>query len=387
MRRCSVLLIVFLALTACAPEPPLEVAGPGEPIAQQLLRAAPFLKDAQFSTLLDFESPDDTVFVTMPVKSGAAVGNHAFTGHGSLRIDPGASTFSIKLDSLLAGRPFPGDWSMIGGYLYSEQPANVTIHFNASQVTSDVSLKPGVWTPVFIDLPPQATSPAPALVFDLASSHGIVWCDDIMLVNNQKLLTPPDPAWQVARKGTQLSGGAAGQFHFALANADVSQKGWICDEADAMRARFHSLENKTLTVYSDGRAFWNGEYRPMSGAVRDASYGKQNSTPATIEIDENVGRVDRNTPGDANNDGYNETTGSYRIEATGPRLELRFTPARGVPDPRPVLEISGMSFGKILATLEGRLIEITQRTADGHVLVELPATIDRPVTVDVRVEN
>ena len=100
-----------------------------------------------------------------------------------------------------------------------------------------------------------------------------------------------------------------------------------------------------------------------------------------------MGRVDRNTPGDANNDGYNETTGSYRIIAQSPRIEFRFVPARGTPDPRPVLEISGLPFGKVLATLEGRLIEGSQRAADGSLLLELPATIDRAATVDVRVEN
>ncbi len=73
--------------------------------------------------------------------------------------------------------------------------------------------------------------------------------------------------------------------------------------------------------------------------------------------------------------------------AQSPRIELRFVPAHGVPDPRPVLEISGLPFGKILATLEGRLIESAQRTNDGNVLIELPATIDRPATVDVRIEN
>jgi hypothetical protein len=53
----------------------------------------------------------------------------------------------------------------------------------------------------------------------------------------------------------------------------------------------------------------------------------------------------------------------------------------------PFLEISRLPFGKPLITLEGRLIEQSIRTASGTLLVELPAQIDRAVTVNVRIEE
>jgi hypothetical protein len=124
----------------------------------------------------------------------------------------------------------------------------------------------------------------------------------------------------------------------------------------------------------------------MSTAGQNPILHTQHQTPAQIEVTEGMGRVDRNTPGDTRNSGYNPTTGSYRIIATGPRIELRFIP-HGVPVLSPILEISGLPFGKPLITLEGRLIEQSTRTASGTLLVELPAQIDRAVTVNVRIEE
>jgi hypothetical protein len=141
-----------------------------------------------------------------------------------------------------------------------------------------------------------------------------------------------------------------------------------------------------MTVYADGRAFWDGQYKPMSVAARDPTLTAQHQSPAQIEVAEGMGRVDRNTPGDANDDGYNETTGSYRIIASGPRIEMRFSPTKS-PVLSPILEISGLPLGKPLVTLEGRLIEQSTRTSAGTLLVELPAKIDRPITVNVRIEE
>ncbi|MBV8780373.1 MAG: hypothetical protein JO353_03160 [Phycisphaerae bacterium] len=382
-----------LLLTACAVDaPPPSMTG--ETIAQQLLRVAPMLNDAQqFSVLLNFESRDDALFVQVPEKMGAVVDDHAFTGQCSYRIESGAPQLSVKLSGLLAGRPFPGTWTMVGGYVFSAQPARVTLHFDSPAMPQSrpVDLQPNLWTPVFIDIPSQPISaPPPSLVCEVSSPHGKVWFDDVMLVDNSKSYMPAAEAtegWTVQRRGTQIIAQSAGKFNLALVSMDVLPAGWQCDEANPVRARFHSLGNQTITVYRDGRSYWNGEFRGLDAHQRDGGQTRANQTPASIEIAESMGRVDRNTPGDANNDGYNETTGSYRIAANGPRIELRFTPAVGVAVPRPVLEFTGLPFGKILVTLEGRLIEQSQRTSDGHVLIELPATIDRSVTVDVRIED
>ena len=124
----------------------------------------------------------------------------------------------------------------------------------------------------------------------------------------------------------------------------------------------------------------------MNSALKsDPLYAADAQSPADVLVAEEMGRVNRSTPGDANNDGYNEAAGAYELLATGPRLELKLSP-RAVPIVRPVLEISGMPPGKVLVTVEGRLIDQTSRLDDGRLLLELPVRIDRPTIINVRIE-
>ena len=95
--------------------------------------------------------------------------------------------------------------------------------------------------------------------------------------------------------------------------------------------------------------------------------------------------VDRNRPGDANNDGYDESRGSYHILATGPRLELKLVP-QSTALARPVLEIIGMPAGEAIVNVEGRLVEDVTRLEDGTLLVQIPTQIDRPTSVSVNIQ-
>jgi hypothetical protein len=216
--------------------------------------------------------------------------------------------------------------------------------------------------------------------------------DDLMLVDNRKVFigSQKDAPWSIARRGFSFVGSAVGAFSFNLATTDAAANGWSLDEANQMRARFHSSGDssgaKNLTVYYDGRAIWDGQYRAMSVATQNPLYAAAHQSPGTIDIAEEMGRIDRNSAGDSNNDGYNELSGSYHIIATGPRIELRLTPHNS-PLIRPVLEVTGLPPGKILVTLEGQGIEQICRLNNGAVLVELPARIDQAVTIDLRVEE
>jgi hypothetical protein len=429
-RTCRLLpLLTLLAfaspsLTGCAgdqpPPPPIQNV---EPIGVQILRVVPSLKDERFSTLLDFESPDDAVFCAI-TQTGGAVAPAAtstlepHTGRASLQIPASATTLTIKLPSLLAGRAFPASWALIGGYFYCEQPAQLSVTLKPPLPGTQprpVDLPANTWTPVFAELPQGSpVQSIPMLQFDLPSPHAPIYCDDVMLIDNYKILTaPPDnavhdssgenaipaadvvagqmPPWTVSRRGLNYTGVVPDRFNFNLVTREFSPTGWTVDEANPMRARFHSDASdanpaRTLTIYADGRAFWDDEFKPMSIAAQNPVLAAQHRAPAKIEVSEGMGRVDRNTPGDTHNTGYNPTTGSYRIIATGPRIELRFAPTTA-PVLSPILEFSGLPFGDPIITLEGRLIEQATRTSSGTLLVELPAKIDRPVTVNIRIEN
>ena len=149
--------VALLAL-GCAPDPRDIVDYSNEPIGLQLLRAEPSLKGEKFYTLLDFESEDDIVFVA---SKPAAQQNfrHAHTGKASAAIGTSAK---INLGSVLLGRAFPGDWTLVGGYVWSERPATVHVHCHVggAEVQNSLELAGGKWTPAFVDLYTQLPTSA-----------------------------------------------------------------------------------------------------------------------------------------------------------------------------------------------------------------------------------
>src|SRR3954466_4430642 len=73
-----------------------------EPIGAQLVRVVPPLKNQRFSTLLDFESDPDRVFVNAKPTAQLTY-DRGHTGQRSLRVEPGTEHIAIKLASVLGG--------------------------------------------------------------------------------------------------------------------------------------------------------------------------------------------------------------------------------------------------------------------------------------------
>ena len=130
-----------------------------------------------------------------------------------------------------------------------------------------------------------------------------------------------------------------------------------------------------------------GEFRAAGACMPDAAeQARQHETPAEVDVAAATGRVNRATPGDANNDGYNEARGAYQVIAAGPRVELTITPRTSVLA-RPVLEIAGLPPGDVLVNMEGQLVGgATRLPGTGDLLIELPARLERPTQVNVRVQ-
>jgi hypothetical protein len=160
---------------------------------------------------------------------------------------------------------------------------------------------------------------------------------------------------------------------------------WTLDEANAMRVRFSGVGEESVTLYSDGRSYWAGDFRPVLAAASQAAYVHQHASPAEVSVPEAMGRLERRTPGDANNDGYNEQRGAYQIRASGARIDVKLAP-QSVALVNPILEVSDLPPGEVLATLEGKLVEHVVRADDGRVLVMIPARIERPMTLNLRVK-
>jgi len=110
----------------------------------------------------------------------------------------------------------------------------------------------------------------------------------------------------------------------------------------------------------------------------------QHNMQAVVSVPEDQGRVNRTSAGDANNDGYNETTGDYRIVAEARQVDVTLTP-RTPALFHPVVQVSGLPAGKVVATVEGRLIDEVVRLPGGNVLVEIPVQVDHVTTLSLRV--
>jgi hypothetical protein len=251
------------------------------------------------------------------------------------------------------------------------------------------------WTAVFIDLTGIGQNqPVGILRLRCAPSAGPIHLDDCLLADNHQVLvdsTTTDSqleGWKIVRRGFDIEGEAPGRFRFSLKTPEASVDGWRVQQVNALRALFVSEDGtKHLCIYPDGRAYWDGVYRPMgSSEVLGPQIAHEHENPAELEVLDEGGKVNRSTTGDANHDGYNEIRGAYQLTATGPRMQVRMTP-RTASLVLPVLEIAGLPPGKVQVTIEGRLVDQWVRLDDGGVLVLIPARLQRSTLVDIRVKG
>jgi len=387
VRASRTTVVAFLLLSAgCAKDPRDIVDYSNEPIGMQLLRAEPGLKQRRFNTLLDFEKADDLVFVKSHPDATTEM-RRAHTGKASGAIGTAAQ---INLASVMVGRPFPADWTLAGGYIRCDRAATIDMRCTTAghETHRTVDIPAGKWTPAFLDLTQMTKSDATGDATIQYSSNQPMLIDDVMVIDNTQWFVGGEKSpWTIRQKGFKISCEREGWFSIGLDSIDGNPGGWNIEELSTMRVTFRSAgKTKWLTVYSDGRTYWDGKFEPLSSnAKSDPILAQEHDHPGAISIAEGMGRIDRNTSGDANNDGYNERLAAYQIVASGPRMELTLN-SKSVPLVRPIVEIAGLPNGKPLITLEGRLIESFTRLKNGNVLIEVPARIEQPATMNVRVE-
>lgn len=382
--------------TASHPTPPPLLS---EPIGVQLTRAEPRLAGMPFRVLLDFEQPTDLAFLSPA--GGQVSMQMAHTGRASFEIAAGKE-ISVKLSSLLGSGAFPGKWTMAGGYFKSvgakDGAAKLTVTYRAPSAAAGVlqrtiNVSSRGWTPVFVDLTTlKGPASEPGLLTFECGAGEWVYCDDVVLMNNDRTLASPasgaapGTTWNIHEKGSETVIDKPGHFRMSLKTPEAATDGWAVEEANDLRARFSSNGGRTWTIYVDGRQYQSGAFVPQTVLKESAAiFSQQHNLPAELYVKEEFGRVDRDTPGDRNNDGYNEQRGSYELLARGARFEVTIKPNTNLLA-YPVLEISGLPAGNVLATVEGQLIEKTVRLANGNVLVNVPVTLERATTVNVSVK-
>lgn len=363
---------------------------PNEPVSLQLPRVEPSLLGVKYSLLLDFENERDMVFLNS-ANSGSDE-QHRHTGYRSLQMGAGMRS-TIKLSALMMGRPFPGDYTLLGAYLRSDRAANVTMRLMVdgfAPLERSMIIASSEWKPLLLDLGElKRTSevPNPNATLEL-QTDATVYLDDVLIIDNTREFIPPsDGGWSVVQRGFKIKLDRPTMFAMTVNSAQGKVDGWEVEETSAARARFSMPgTSKSLTVYSDGRSYWDGAFKGLSAPVRDdPAYARQHNAPARIAVPEELGRIVRNSPGDGNADGYNEARGCYMIRANGARLQIEIQPA-AFPISRPVFEIAGLPAGKVLVNVEGQIVDAATRLPDGTTLLVFPLRFARPTQISLRVE-
>jgi hypothetical protein len=366
-----------------------------------MTRAEPRLAGTPFRVLLDFERPTDAAFLTARGPACQTSPDAAHTGLSSLKL-VGPGTVDVKLHSLLSGNAFPGAWTLAGGYFRpaeSSAPVRVTLAYRLPSADQPLAQRTieltdaQRWTPVFLDLTPLAANPSAEVgQLTIQVDGGPAYCDDVVLVNNANTFEAPPPGatpgvgWTIKQGGYDILVERFGRFRVMFKTPEADADGWTVDEASDLRVRLASVSGQHWTIYLDGRQYRDAQFSSLLPAMGNALeyVREQHASPAELLVPEEFGRIDRDTPGDRNNDGYNERRGSYQLVARGTRFEVMIRP-HATPLVRPVLEIAGLAAGEALVTVEGQLIEKTTRLANGNLLVELPIALRRPTTVNVTV--
>jgi hypothetical protein len=410
--------VLLFAVSSCTENVPPQSAGGGgaaaaarpappplttEPIGLQMTRAEPRLAGTPFRVLLDFERPTDLAFLlpAVPADAPHAATDRAHTGGSALKFEHGGAV-AVKLGSLLSGGAFPGAWTLAGAYFSNAGPSPVSVtlaYRNASSaqplLQRTMEIAPGAaWTAIFLDLTaiPAGASTDVGLLDIQVAAGASVYCDDVVLVNNARTLEEPAAGaaplagWTIRQGGCAIEVVRPAHFRVTLKTPEAVPDGWINEEANDLRARFVSATGKAWTIYADGRQYQDGQFSSLAPQGDAATiYAQQHGSPAEIAVPEELGRVDRDTPGDKNNDGYNETRGAYQLIAKGPRFEVTLKPTTRLLA-HPVLEIAGLPAGSALTTVEGQLIEKSTRLPSGNLLLEIPLVLERATTINTAIK-
>jgi hypothetical protein len=386
---------LLLAIGGCAqkrPQPPPMLRT--EPMGLQMVRTEAQMKKYPFRILQQFEHPVDLAFLQIEGPPAALEQTRAHTGKSSVLLDKGTRSTTIKLPSLLSGVKWPGQWTLLGAYFFAEKPQRMRAIYELDGrvlIHYAVEIPAGQWTPLLLDVAAISSATTGKVgILRLTFSEPLaqpLWCDDVLLLNNTENIveTKNGGGWSVQERGFRYTVKTYNST-VTMKMPEAAEAGWRLEEANAIRARFHSTgKEKNWVIYADGKQYIDSMFKGLGvkpSIVLDLV--AQHEMPAQVTIPEELGRVNRNSPGDSNNDGYDELTGTYHLIATTSRIEFTLTPRNGMLI-RPVIEISSLPPGPLSATVDGKWADRIVRLENGDVLLELPGEFGFPTTANVKV--
>jgi len=214
-----------------------------------------------------------------------------------------------------------------------------------------------------------------------------IWLESVVLGGARQTLVGQlaGDSWRVWTDQLRWFVESSEPFKVELDTTIANPAGWTLVEANAFRSIFANASGQTVCIDMRGRSYWDGEYRALSAAAKEQlDWMAQHKSPGRLEpLDDSVELL-RISQGDKNNDGYDESRGTYRLKAQSPRVKFRLEPSPSSPLLWPVLEVDDLPQGELSISVEGDRVDRIWRLADGRVLVELPMRIARPAVVEIR---
>src|SRR5690606_515366 len=150
----------------------------------------------------DFEQASDSVFVTVHVPEGRPTPEPVMRD-GHLIFPPAVRQVDIKVSSLLSGRPFPADWTLLGAHLRAEREVMVEMLYSVDGQTllrKEQLVPRRERTALMLDLADLARSRPlavgqSALLTLRPQAPTAFAIDDLLLLDNHRTLTPPQAEW------------------------------------------------------------------------------------------------------------------------------------------------------------------------------------------------
>lgn len=367
--------------------------GNRKPLLFQLQEQDTSLEGQRVRTLLDFEHESDLIFTES--EGPISLGSPAQTGQFSLQFSHSVVTFRIH--SVLFSTAFPGEWTLLGAYARPQIDNSVQTELLDGETVLAKNRKTipgGRWTFVGIDLTRHLSQIQASndkrfrfrMTFDASVGLATTLVDNVVLINNTRTLVDTRSnasfGWLIRQEGYTTRIEAPGRFKIEALTPAATDSGWILSEYNSTRIILRSAGPiQTWVLYSDGRMIRDGQISIHGPVETDVSDSHRD--PAIIQTDETTATLRVHTPGDSDNDGYNEVFGAYQLSAKGARIQFTIRP-RTTPCVAPLFEIHDLPPGMVTTMVEGRLIDSAERLNDERVLLRLPLRIDRPMTVTVR---
>lgn len=293
----------------------------------------------------------------------------------------GAREAVVRVAALMRGREWPGRWTLLELEVGGAAGERVRVGWAGTDPAgwTDVLLTGRRAQRVWVSLLDGPASPADLVIRSAGSGLsdrvelGRVW-----LVDDRVRVWPSAESPE-----TVADTGSAGERWVVERAGGVWRAGrarfpgdWSVAEVSGVRVLLSGGGGEGAAVYASGR---------VVRVFGDGTSVTEPPTPRwTVRIDEDQGRLVRDSPGDADASGFDAARGAVVVHAglsreggVVRRVVFDVEPVEVDRVMRPAVEVRGLAEGAVRVLWEGTLVRSVARLADGTVLIDLPGEVRR----------